>query len=206
MVLRFTDNTYEELKRSSKPGNRWLRSGSSAARSQMATRKDMHYNLDARILQDVLSPEPGGLFVAFVHGKHYDGKTLFIIDPHGVPDVSPEEVRWMTYGEDRSRYMGLVSSRAPNTLPAWPAVRKRMESSSLTISNSIPRIEKSGRLDGKATIAFTCSDARSQSQCRFSCSELYEYRRSPGRAGRRLTSCKKTRWRTRSSGLSFRRC
>jgi len=45
----------------------------------------LKYNLDGRILQDVLSPEAGGLFVAFVHGKKYNGKEILAIDPHGAP-------------------------------------------------------------------------------------------------------------------------
>ncbi len=153
MVLRFTDGTYEELKRSSKPGTgscdpEFLR------RSQLATRKDMNYNLDARILQDVLSPEPGGLFVAFIHGKHYDGKTMFVIDPHGVPELQPEEVALMTYGADK--------------FGVWASFHLASEYANRTASSSQKNgvilidqqqldttIEKSGRLDGKATVSFT---------------------------------------------------
>ena len=47
------------------------------------TRHKLKENLEARILQDVLSPEPGGLFVAFIHGKHYNGKEIYAIDPRG---------------------------------------------------------------------------------------------------------------------------
>jgi Peptidase family M1 domain len=69
--------------------------------SQRVSRKQLHYNFDARVLQDVLSPQPGGLFVAFVHGKKYNSKILFVIDPHGAPDVQPEEIELMTYDENK---------------------------------------------------------------------------------------------------------
>jgi hypothetical protein len=49
----------------------------------------------------VLSPEPGGFFIAFIHGKHYSDKTLFVIDPHGVPDVYPEEIELQTYEDNK---------------------------------------------------------------------------------------------------------
>jgi hypothetical protein len=153
MVLRFTDDTYNELKRAAKPANGGcdldlLRNG------QKAMRKDLHYNLDARILQDVLSPEPGGLFVAFVHGKQYDGKTLFAIDPHGVPDIRPEEVTLETYSDRRS---GI-----------WAAFHLASEYANGTAGSSQKNgvilidhqqldttIDKSGKIDGKATVSLT---------------------------------------------------
>src|SRR5258705_208645 len=65
----------------------------------------LKYNLDASILQDVLSTAPGGLFVAFVHGKRYNDREIFVIDPHGAPPlilpVDPEEVELITYDENK---------------------------------------------------------------------------------------------------------
>ena len=65
----------------------------------------LKYNLDARIFQDVLSSEAGGLFVAFIHGKKYNDKEIFAIDPHGMPPlilpVAPEEEELITYDENR---------------------------------------------------------------------------------------------------------
>src|SRR5215813_3533748 len=65
LVLRFTDNTYEEIKSAGKSASRpcdplLLRN------SAKAMHKELNYNLDARILQDVASSEPGILFVAFI--------------------------------------------------------------------------------------------------------------------------------------------
>lgn len=101
MVLRFTDDTYDEIKKAGKPGSPSACDAGLLADTQHATRKELNYNLDARILQDVLSSSPGGLFIAFIHGKHYSSKTLLAIDPHGVPDVYPEEVELKTYENNK---------------------------------------------------------------------------------------------------------
>ncbi len=100
LVLRFTDGTFDEIKKLGKPASASCDAGV-LRDSQHASRKTLHYNLDARILQDVLSPEPGGLFVAFVHGKKYSDKMLFLIDPHGARWVQPEEIELMTYEENK---------------------------------------------------------------------------------------------------------
>lgn len=152
-VLRFTDNTYEELKHSAKPGGGGC-SPDMLQASERATRKEMHYNLDARILQDVLSPEPGGLFVAFIHGKHYDGKTLFTIDPHGVPDLSPEEVALQTYGESRAGVW--ASFHLASEYAASVASSSQKNGVYLIDHQTLDTtIEKSGRLDGKAVLSLT---------------------------------------------------
>jgi len=106
LVLRFTDSTYDEIKKAGKP----VSGGCDASLlidSLHAMRHDrmLKYNLDARVLQDVLSTEPGKLFVAFVHGKQYNGKEIYAIDPHGAPGlihaVAPEEVEFLTYDENK---------------------------------------------------------------------------------------------------------
>jgi len=150
LVLRFTDSTYDELKSAGKPS-----AGSCDIallhNSAKAMRKELNYNLDARILQDVISTEPGGLFVAFVHGKHYDGKTLLTIDPHGAPAVYPEEISLETYNE--------------NKLGIWAAFHYTSEYANGTAKSSQrngvvhiehqqldTEIEKNGHLEGKAAM------------------------------------------------------
>jgi hypothetical protein len=55
LVLRFTDKTYEELSRAGKQTTTCdLASWQNRVK---AMRKELNYNLDARILQDVVSPE-----------------------------------------------------------------------------------------------------------------------------------------------------
>ena len=150
MVLRFTDSTYDEIKKAG--------AGAAAAGgcdsgllkdSQNAMRhaQILRYNLEARILQDVLSPEPGGLFVAFVHGKRYNDKEIFVVDPRGAGYVMREEVGLMTYDE--------------NKYGVWAAFalgggRNRSAGGQIHIEHQLldTTIEKSANLTGKATTTF----------------------------------------------------
>jgi len=152
-VLRFTDDAYNELKHSAKPGGTGCGSDYLPA-SQKASRKEMQYNLDARILQDVLSPEPGGLFTAFIHGKHYDGRTFFSIDPHGNPDLGPEEVALSTYGEARK---GVWASFHLAAEYATGMAKSSQKNGVYLIDHQTldTTVDKSGRLDGKAVISLT---------------------------------------------------
>jgi len=73
LVLRFTDGTYDEIKKTAETGTGSCDAGL-LQESQKTTRKKLNYNLEGRILQDILGTELGGLFVAFIHGKHYNDK------------------------------------------------------------------------------------------------------------------------------------
>ncbi len=105
LVLRFTDNTYEELKRAdgATPGAPASVSTKYLDDVKSTLRNDHHYNLDARILQDVLSSRPGGLFVAFIKSFRYTNKLIYWIDPHGAPHrLKPEEIMLATFDESRA--------------------------------------------------------------------------------------------------------
>ncbi len=108
VVLRFTDGTYEELKKAAKPGpnSGALDRASGAFAGHLETmRKDRvaRYNESARILQDVLSPNSSGYFAAYIHGKNYNDKEAFIIDPQGITawNLQPEEVAFLTHDEEK---------------------------------------------------------------------------------------------------------
>src|SRR5258708_5299426 len=106
MVLRFTDSTYDEIKQKGAAATAGCDGGLlQDSKNAMRHNRILKYNLDARILQDVLSSTPGGLFLAFVHGKHYNDKEIFAIDPHGAPPLlmppPPEEVELVTYDENK---------------------------------------------------------------------------------------------------------
>src|SRR5271157_5229207 len=96
MVLRFTDSTYDEIKKGGTAGASGCDAGP-LKDSQHTTRHKLKSNLEARILEDVLSPEPGGYFLAFIHGKHYNGQELYEIDPHDAGD----QVKFTTYDENK---------------------------------------------------------------------------------------------------------
>jgi hypothetical protein len=153
MVLRFTDQTFDEIKKAGTAASsgcdpQLLRD------SQSAMRKKLHYNLDGRILSDALNPNPGALFVAFIHGKHYQDKELFVIDPYGAPSlimpVAPEEVEFLTYDDDK---LGVWASF--HLAAEYPArlARSSQQNSAIGIEHQTldTTIEKNAMLTGKAT-------------------------------------------------------
>jgi hypothetical protein len=139
-VLRFTDSTYDDIKKGGSAP-----SGSCDAGllkdSQNTTRHKFKNNLEARILRDVMSGEPGGLFVAFIHGKRYSGKELYRIDP----DSASEQVNFITYDENKTGDWASfnMSGDHPKSIVGKPI---RIEHQQLDAT-----FEKSGKLRGKAT-------------------------------------------------------
>ncbi len=95
VVFRFTDASYDELKKQGTPPSAPVASPAASllAEVRRAMTYDLQYNFEARVLEDVMSDEPGGLFAAFIQGKKYGNKLLYIVDPQGVPDISPRDVR-----------------------------------------------------------------------------------------------------------------
>ena len=150
VVLRFTDDTYDVLKKAGKPGSSTACDAGLMGDTQHTMRKKLHYNLDARILQDVLSPEPGGFFIAFIHGKHYSEKTLFVIDPHGVPDVYPEEIELQTYEDHKE---GVWAAFHYTSEYADGKATSAQQNNVVHIEHQQldAEIEKSAHLNGKAT-------------------------------------------------------
>ncbi len=151
LVLRFTDQTYEEIKKTGTPATSSCDAGL-LQDSQHITRKKLHTNISARILQDVLSDKPGGLFVAFINGKRYDGKMLFMIDPNGAWDAAPDEVELMTYGENKSGTWAAFRS-SPEYASRLGATRGRT-SVHIERQQLDTTIEKNAHLTSKANTSF----------------------------------------------------
>jgi Peptidase family M1 domain len=140
LVLRFTDSSYDEIKKAGNPTSGGCDPGI-LKDTLNTTRHKFKDNLELRILADVLSPEPGGLFVAFIHGKHYSGKEIYEIDP----DEGSEQVTFRTYEENklgRWAAFNLSGSYAPGTL----GQRMRIEHQQLDVT-----FDKNGKLTGRAT-------------------------------------------------------
>lgn len=103
LVLRFTDKTFEEVKKSS---NVTMKTGGSAASqargiyrdNQDLLRKRLRDNRELRTLLDLYTPVREGYFSAFIDGKRYN-KLVFLLEPLGVPLAVPEEVGLLSYGE-----------------------------------------------------------------------------------------------------------
>ena len=96
MVVRFTDSTYDDIKKAGTAGGSGC-DGGPLKDVQHTTRHKLKDNIEIRILEDLLSPAPGGLFVAFIKGKHYNGQELFTLDPH----ESRDQVDFMTYDDNK---------------------------------------------------------------------------------------------------------
>jgi hypothetical protein len=156
LVLRFTDSTYDDIKKAGTAATAGCDAGL-LKDTQHTTRHKIKDNIEARMLQDLLGTQPGGLFVAFIHGKNYNGQELYIIDPHGVHigfPVAPEEVEFMTYDENKygcwaafhlsQEYKdGTASGNQKNW---WAAVDHEALDT---------QIEKSGNLIGTAVTSFS---------------------------------------------------
>ena len=92
-VFRFTDGTDAEIRKAAAQETPGQPSGEAAdllKDIQQQLRKRLKQNLDIRLLDDVLSSQPGGKFIAFIHGKRYGGKLIYDIDPHGVVSYTPD--------------------------------------------------------------------------------------------------------------------
>jgi len=103
LVLRFTDKTFDEINAS--PNTTKGNGGSQAGRArdlyrdhQQLLRKNLRDNRELRTLADIYAPSRPGFFNAFINGRRYN-KLVYIFDPLGIPEVSPEEVALFSYGE-----------------------------------------------------------------------------------------------------------
>ncbi len=142
-VFRFTDSTYADIKKASSPASGGCDTNA-LKDSQNTTRHKFKNNLEARILEDVLSPEPGGLFVAFIHGKRYSDKEIYEVEPnHGTDHVS-----FRTYEENKWGHWALFNFSGEHQ-PGSFGQLMRIEHQQLDVS-----FERNGSLSGKATTDF----------------------------------------------------
>jgi Peptidase family M1 domain len=141
-VFRFTDATYDEVKKTGGTSSGGCDAGL-LKDSQNTTRHKLNTDLEERILEDLLSTEPGGLFVAFIHGKKYNGKELFTVDPHS----SSDQVEFRTYDENKlGHWLGLDLSENRNAVS-----RNFIHIDHQQLDTTI---EKNAHLTGKATTLF----------------------------------------------------
>lgn len=108
LVLRFTDKTFDEIKNS--PNAKMAATGAQAGRArdlfhenQTLLRKELRDNSELRVLADLYAPERSGFFTAFINGKRFS-KLVYLFNPLGIPEVSPEEVLLFSYGESDGGY------------------------------------------------------------------------------------------------------
>ena len=144
LVLRFSDSTYDDIKKAGTVGSGGCDAGL-LKDSQNATRHKIKHNLEAELLGEVLSPEPRGVFVAFIHGKRYDDKEIYALDPN--QDV--DQVDFWTY--DDNKWGDWASFNFSRTSPMKGSVGRNLRIERHQIDTTL---EKSGALTGKATTTF----------------------------------------------------
>ena len=169
VVLRFTDSTADELRKAStgarQPDNMYgkaaeeMRSflrhhaeGGYDEQGHTIYYEKFYGNLDLRLLEDVLSPAPGGYFFAAVHGTK-DSHLFFIYDPHGVGEVAPEEVallRWDTVNEAET--IPLAFHRAEEYTSGTASGNEHNAAYKILHQDLDVSIEKSGMLTNHSTI------------------------------------------------------
>ena len=108
VVLRFTDATADEIRKASTgPADaNAIEASKTAAELARIFRETIHWNLDERLLEDVLSDKPGdghgSFFLAsFRAGGFFAGKNLlFIVDPEGALSADGDQVELATWDTD----------------------------------------------------------------------------------------------------------
>ena len=168
VVLRFTDSTADQLRKAStgagQPDSSYARAAQEletflrhhAERSYIGQGgtyyfKELYGNVDLRLLEDVLSPAPGGYFLAAVHGSK-NGHLYFILDPHGVDEVAPEEValiRWDSMNETET--IPLAFHRAAEYVNGTASGNEHNAAYKILHQDLDVTIEKNGFLTSLAT-------------------------------------------------------
>lgn len=153
-VFRFTDDTAAQIEAgASGAGRGSMREAQDALKGvNDALRLELKQNLHARILHDVLSPKPGGLFHAYVSGKKYSNKLAFMIDPRGAWFVAPEEVQLFSWADNQGGIFAghhfsdsyAMTPRVPTT-GAWIDVEHQQLET---------HIAPNGELTGSAAVTF----------------------------------------------------
>ena len=125
MTVRFTDSTYQEIKErfgvQSGAADPVAQSSFENTRNELRRGKRIRFNVDARILMDLLG-QGSGLFEAFFNGKDF-GDMFFGVDPLGCESVNPEETmlaalseanRGIWYGGHLTEHYQAPSASAEN--------------------------------------------------------------------------------------------
>lgn len=168
-VLRFTDATAAELHAAStgkgQPDGSYAKAaqelqnflrhhaeGSVLEGGSTLYFKKFYGNVDLRLLEDVASPAPGGYFLAAMHGKK-SGHLYFILDPHGIEDVAPEEVELIKWdGANDTETIPLAFHRAAEYADHTASSSEQNAAYTILHEKLDVTIEKSGFLASTATV------------------------------------------------------
>ncbi|MHB8503601.1 MAG: M1 family metallopeptidase [Candidatus Acidiferrales bacterium] len=145
LVLRFADSTYEEIKKAGTPATGGCDTGALKDNANTA-RHNIKHNLEAEILGEILSPEPRGVFVAFIHGKRYSGSETYTLDPNKNSDQG--QVDFSTYDENLRGEWASFDFTEPH---AKGTVGQRIRIDHHDLDTTL---DENGTLHGKATTTF----------------------------------------------------
>src|ERR1700722_14138029 len=95
-VLAFTDGTAAELKKASTGDAGNVNAMGPGQEMQTLCRNTLRYDLEERLLADVLNPQGGNFFMANLKGPIFSKRLLYFVDPQGAFEVAPEEVGLLT--------------------------------------------------------------------------------------------------------------
>jgi len=159
LVLRFTDGTDGEIRKAGTAAAPAGNPGRALEHVNSALRKDMHFNLHARLLEDVLGNGAGGLFAAFIKGNKYSGKMIYITDTRGVHafGMGSDQVGLMTW--DENKYGVWASFRLAREDDSGGETGARRNRVKIDHQKLDITIEKNGRLSGHASTTFTSRSA-----------------------------------------------
>ena len=143
LVLRFTDSTYDEIKKAGTAVSGGCDTGL-LKDSQSTTRHKTRHNLEAELLAELLSSEARDLFVAFIHGKRYNDKELYQLDPNW----NSNQVNFWTYDEEKRGDWASFDFSLPRPKGSFG------RTISIEHHELDTTLEKSGALSGKATTTF----------------------------------------------------
>ena len=153
-VMEFTDGTATELQRGSSGPVVGAGAGAALGISQEALtlfRRDLRYDLEERLLEDVEHPAAGNFFMADMKGAAFSKRLLYVVDPEGAVRVAPEEVGLLTSSD--FDYDVTLSFRSETQRKLRVAAdNNRFKIPQQTIDATI---EKSGRLTATTVTAVT---------------------------------------------------
>ena len=154
VVLRFTDQTSEELRKAS-AGTGEANSAYAKVAQEFRTfaRLQLHENYDLRLLEDILSPAASRYFMAAIHGKK-NPHLIFTLDPQGVGKVAPEEVLLLNWNEWGETYL-TAFHQASDAARGGGNGHERNATYSIDREDLDVSIERGGFLTGLATVHMT---------------------------------------------------
>ncbi|HEY1256225.1 MAG TPA: M1 family aminopeptidase [Terracidiphilus sp.] len=169
VVLRFTDDTAAELRKGAsgkgEPDSDYAKTADEfrsflrhhSSGNQLSGGNQYYYrkidgNLDLRLLQDVLSPAPGGFFYAAIRGKK-NNHLFFVLDPQGVSGFAPEEVSLENWnGSYETMTYPLAFHRAAEYVNGTASGNEHNAAYRIVSENLDVSIEKNGLLSSLATV------------------------------------------------------